>query len=202
MKETLHRYLPEKSIDRIFSLIRQEGVHLKIVSERRTRHGDYRKLSNGQHQITINANLNKYRFLITLIHEIAHLLAFKKFGRRIKPHGNEWKYTFQHLMLPFITPSIFPHELLPLLARHFKNPKASSDTDVALAIALKRYDPDNQKDFLFELQKGSIFRTSNGKVFKKDRKRVKRFECIELSTGKIYIFQPHAEVECIRHVLP
>ncbi len=200
MKETLRHYVPDQAVDRVFALIKKEGVHLKIVKERKTRHGDYRKLADGQHQITINANLNQYRFLITLVHELAHLTAFKNFGRHIKPHGREWKYTFQHLMLPFITPAIFPKDILPLLARHFKNPKASSDTDAPLAMALKKFDAGPQKDFLFELKKGSLFKTPNGKIFKKDRKRVKRYECIELSTGKIYIFQPHAEVEFLKHV--
>ncbi|TDA81831.1 sprT domain-containing protein, partial [Halomonas marinisediminis] len=88
---------------------------------------------NNRHQITINANLNSYRFLITLIHEIAHFEAFEKYGRFIKPHGKEWKYTFQRLMLPLINPKVFPEQLLPLIANHFRNPKASSDTDVNLS---------------------------------------------------------------------
>nr|WP_313791522.1 SprT-like domain-containing protein [Lacinutrix neustonica] len=54
--------------------------------------------------MTINENLNHYKFLITLIHEIAHFEAYKAFGRYIKPHGLEWKRTFQKLMLPFINP--------------------------------------------------------------------------------------------------
>ena len=49
-------------------------------------------------------NLNPYRFLMTLVHEVAHLVAFQKYGRAIKPHGKEWKFTFQTLMLPFIRP--------------------------------------------------------------------------------------------------
>ena len=108
------------------------------MNERVTRHGDYRRRkAHGNHQITVNASLNKYRFLITLIHEIAHLMAFEKYGRHIKPHGLEWKKTFQHLMLPFIRPEIFPSQLLPLLARHFKNPKASSSTDAHIIDGFK-----------------------------------------------------------------
>lgn len=198
MKDILKKYLPERSVDIIFSLIKQENIHLKIVRERVTRHGDYRRMTNGQHLITINAGANPYRFLITLVHEIAHLHAFKKYGKNIKPHGTEWKYTFQHLMLPFINPEIFPKDLLPVLARHFKNPKASSDTDAYLSIALKSYDPVNNKNYIFEIPEGSTFRISNGKVFIKGKKRIKRYECIEISTRKIYIFQPNAEVELIR----
>nr|WP_210423749.1 SprT-like domain-containing protein [Croceivirga thetidis] len=180
-------------------MIKQFGVHLKIVNERVTRHGDYRRMPNGQHQITVNATLNKYRFLITLVHEISHLVAFEKFGRRIKPHGIEWKRTFQELMVPFIRPQIFPTQLLPLMARHFKNPKASSSTDSQLAIALKAYDPvqQSEKSYVFELPLGSTFRLYNGKLFKKGNKRRKRYECVELSTGRLYLFQPNAEVELI-----
>tara|TARA_R110002020_G_scaffold156296_6_gene338305 strand:- start:44 stop:637 length:594 start_codon:yes stop_codon:yes gene_type:complete len=197
MKQVLAKYIPQQAVEPVFELIKNFGIHLKIVNERVTRHGDYRKMPNGGHQITVNTNLNTYRFFITLIHEIAHLVAFQKFGSRIKPHGKEWKYTFQQLMLPFIRPEIFPSQLLPIIANHFKNPKASSDTDARLSIALKQFDPPNDKNYIFEIPLGSTFRLYNGKVFKKGRKRIKRYECVETATGRIYLFQPNAEVELI-----
>ncbi|WP_031428029.1 SprT-like domain-containing protein [Flavimarina sp. Hel_I_48] len=197
MERILSRYIPDQAVAPVFELIKTFGVHLKVVDERTTRHGDYRRMPDGTHQITVNTNLNTYRFLITLIHEIAHLVAFKKFGRSIKPHGREWKHTFQQLMLPFIRPEIFPSKLLPLIARHFKNPKASSDTDALLSIALKEYDPDNDKYYIFEIPVGSVFRIYNGKIFKKGNKRIKRYECIEQKTQRVYLFQPNAEVELI-----
>ncbi len=137
MSDTLARYIPEHAVKPVFELIVTHHVHLKIVNERQTRHGDYRKGLSGKHEITVNSSLNKYKFLITLIHEIGHLVAFEKFGRNIKPHGQEWKYSFQQLMVPFIRPEIFPNHLLPLLARHFRNPTASSDTDAQFVISLK-----------------------------------------------------------------
>lgn len=198
MKEVLGKYIPEQAVDPVFELIKNFGIHLKIVNERVTRHGDYRRMPDGGHQITVNTNLNTYRFLVTLIHEIAHLVAFKKYGNRIKPHGREWKHTFQSLMLPFIRPEIFPTQLLPVLARHFKNPKASSDTDARLSLALKEFDPPNDKNYIFEIPQGSLFRIYNGKIFKKGIKRVKRYECLETATGRTYLFQPNAEVELIK----
>src|SRR5690606_12866939 len=150
------------------------------------------------HQITINVSENKDRFFITLIHEIAHLEAFEIYGKQIKPHGVQWKNTFQKLMLPFLNPSVFPNELLPLLAKHFKNPKASSDTDIKLALVLKQFDKNIGKTFIFELEEGTLFKIYNGRVFKKMSKRIKRFECIEISTGKRYLFNHNAEVELIR----
>lgn len=197
MKQVLEKYIPPASVKLSFELIKANNVHLKIVNERVTRHGDYRKMPDGRHQITVNANLNPYRFLITLVHEIAHLVAFQKYGRRIKPHGKEWKNTFQYLMLPFLRPDVFPNLLLPLLALHFKNPKASSDTDAKLSLALKQYDPPNDKNYIFEIPHGGTFRLYNGKTFKRGNKRVKRYECLELATGRIYLFNPNAEVELL-----
>jgi hypothetical protein len=197
VKHIISPYLPEHSVDTVFELIKMYGVHLKIVNDRVTRHGDYRRTPQGYHQITVNASLNKYRFLITLIHEIAHLAAFEKYGRNIKPHGDEWKLVFQKLMVPFIRPEIFPAQLLPLLARHFRNPKASSDTDTSLALALKQFDERNDKNYIFEVPLGAHFRIYNGKIFQKGAQRLKRFECVEVGTGKIYLFNPNAEVELL-----
>lgn len=198
MKNVLAPYLPEHAVDTVFEMIKLYGVHLKIVNERVTRHGDYRRDESGYHKITVNSNLNKYRFLITLIHEIAHLAAFEKYGRNIKPHGDEWKLTFQKLMVPFIRPEIFPNQLLPLLARHFRNPKASSDTDASLSLALKQFDEaESEKTYIFQIPYGSTFRIYNGKIFKKGAQRVKRFECMEVSTGRMYLFNPNAEVELL-----
>jgi hypothetical protein len=198
MESVLSSYLPERAVAPCMALIKENRVHLKIVNERVTRHGDYRRLANGRHQITVNATLNKYRFLITLVHEIAHLVAFEKYGRRIKPHGLEWKRTFQYLMLPYIRPEIFPSGLLPLLARHFRNPKASSSTDANLSIALKKFDTQqSDASYVFELPIGSVFRIYNGKLFRKGNRRTKRYECVEVSSGKVYLFQPNAEVELI-----
>lgn len=198
MSDTLLKYLPEHAVNLCFELIKTNGVHLKIVNERQTRHGDYRKGLSGKHEITVNSNLNKYRFLITLVHEISHLVAFEKFGRNIKPHGNEWKITFQQLMVPFIRPEIFPNSVLSLVANHFRNPTASSDTDARLAFALKQFDerkPDVH--YIHEVPSGSLFRIKNGRIFKKNGLRTKRYECIEVNTGRLFLFNANAEVEII-----
>lgn len=198
MREILFKYLPENAVIPCFELIKVNNIYLRIVNERKTRHGDYRQLPNGQHLITMNATANKYRFLITFIHEVAHLIAFERFGRIIKPHGNEWKYTFQQLMRPFIIPEIFPQQLLGILQRHFLNPMSSSDVDPVLAIALKQFDISENVSFIYEIPIGSTFRIKDGRVFRKGQRRVKCYDCVEVSSGKKYIFQPHAEVELIK----
>ena len=197
MQNQIKNYIPETALDIVVRLLDEEHLVVKIKNERKTRHGDYRQLPNGKHQITVNSNLNKYRFLITLVNEIAHLEAYKRFGKFIKPHGKEWKHTFQYLMLPFLNPEIFPNELFPLLAEHFKNPKASSDTDTQLALALKQFDAPNDRTYVFEVPLGVTFKLYNGRIFKKGQKRRKRFECMEVNSGKLYLFNPNAEVELL-----
>ncbi len=199
MQNALKSYLPLSAVPEVERLLEDDNLFIKIKKERKTRHGDYKSLPNGKHQITINSNLNKYRFLMTLIHEIAHFRAFQNFGVLIKPHGREWKHTFKYLMLPFLNPEVFPENLLPLLAHHFKNPRASSDTDVKLSYALRQFDAPNDKTYIFNVPMGSVFKLYNGKVFKMIKKRVKRYECVEVNSGRIYLFNPNAEVELLKN---
>jgi len=188
-------YIPDLAIDPCLELLGSHRVEVKVVNHRVSKHGDYRKNPSGYHQITVNSSLNPYRFLITLIHEIAHLRAFEMYGRRIKPHGSEWKQTFKELMLPFLRPDIFPSELLPHLAKHFINPNSSSAVDAKLSLALNRFDEKEERIYLLDLPQGSVFAIHNGRQFKKGQQRVKRFECAEMHSGRVYLFQPHTEVE-------
>lgn len=195
--EILKKYFPERAVEVCWELIRQHHIHLKIVNERKTRHGDYRKLSHGGHQITINANRNPYAFLLTFIHELAHLIAFEQYGSHIKPHGKEWKFIFQKLMFPLLNETIFPEKLLRILVVHFQNPKASSDTDTQLYLTLKEFDPPSSKSYVFELLEGERFRLCDGRIFIRGKKQIKRYLCQEERTGKWFLFQPHFQVESI-----
>tara|TARA_B110000967_G_C18582047_1_gene410185 strand:+ start:69 stop:668 length:600 start_codon:yes stop_codon:yes gene_type:complete len=197
MVDALHDYIPDTAFEQVTQLLSHGNLVVKIKRERKTRHGDYRRLPNGKHQITINSTLNPYQFLITLIHEIAHFEAYTTYGKRIKPHGSEWKLVFQLLMLPFLRPEVFPNEVLPLLATHFKNPKASSDSDTVLALKLKQFDQPNGKTFIFEVPEGTVFKLYNGKLFRKGPKLRTRYQCTNLATGRLYVFNPNAEVELV-----
>jgi hypothetical protein len=194
-QEILGKYLPENSVLLVVELLKQNPCHLKIVKNRKTKHGDFRKYSNGGYQITINNDLNCYRFLLTLVHEIAHLVTYKK-RKSVKPHGIEWKRNFQHLMLPFVNDEVYPNEILPFLAKYLINPKASTDADVNLSLALKQYDALTNKSFIFEIPMDSKF-SHNNRIFIKGNKRRTRYECVEIQTDKKYLFHQNAEVDLL-----
>ena len=187
-------YVPSQAVVYIEELLSSYDIQLKIKSERKTRHGDFRVLKNRKCLITVNSNLNKYRFLLTLIHEISHLYVYKLFKNSIKPHGSEWKNQFRILISPVLNPDVFPKELLPLLATYFKNPKASTDSDIELVKMLKMFDPPTNKNYIHELDLGTRFDIYNGKIFKLEKKLRKRYKCIEVETGKYYLFNANAEI--------
>jgi len=186
-------FVPSKAIPFIEFLINEHSFTLKIVNQRETKHGDFRQLPDGRFQITVNNNLNKYQFLLTLVHEIAHHVTHQKFGR-VQPHGKEWKMVFQHLMLPFLRPEIYPMEMLPFLARYFKNPKASTDTDADLSLALRGNVAETGKHFIFDIPFGSLFVFKNT-IYKRGNKRRTRYECMNMSNKKVYLFNQNVEIE-------
>ena len=175
-KNTIENYVPTASLNLLTQYLERWKVNIVITRKRHTKYGDFRVLPEGGHQITINQMPNPYRFLIITLHEIAHLVSYQDFGRGIKPHGKEWKNTYRNIILPFLTPDIFPEELLKILQLHFRNPRASSDTDLKLVVALNKFDPSSEKNYIFELDKGTVFEIHNGRKFILVKKRVKRYE--------------------------
>ena len=186
--------IPEASSEYVKSLIFSENLTIKLKKSRKTKHGDFSIKKNGLCMITINDDLNQYRFLITLIHEISHYIAYMKHGPYIKPHGVEWKNIFKNLLLPIINPEIIPNDVLKPLAIYAKNPKASSDTDLNLSLALNRYNI-NQCDYVFKLSNGSVFKASNERVYVMIKKLRKRYECMDIITKNLYLFSPNVKIK-------
>lgn len=192
MTSNYQQFIPSAAIPFIEFLVNEHNFTLKIVNQRATKHGDFRGLPDGKFQITVNNNLNQYQFLLTLVHEIAHHVTHQKFGSTL-PHGKEWKTVFQHLMLPFLNPIIYPEHILPYLANYLKNPKASTDADVKLSLALKGNIAAIGKYFVFQIPISSLF-IFNNIIYKRGNKRRTRYECINMSNKKTYLFNQNVEV--------
>lgn len=194
--EVLKKYIPEGAVETIARWIVDFDFKLKIKKERSTKLGDYSSPQNGMnHVITINHNLNKYSFLVTLVHEVAHLSTFNKFKNTVAPHGQEWKNEFKILMQPFLVTEIFPVDVLYAIRKYLQNPAASSCTDTNLLRTLKLYDENTRQIFLEYLPYKSVFLYNGNKVFEKGERIRKRFRCIEIATGTVYLFNPLTEVE-------
>tara|TARA_B100000945_G_scaffold175797_1_gene141018 strand:+ start:681 stop:1268 length:588 start_codon:yes stop_codon:yes gene_type:complete len=195
MKDILS-LIPYEVNDYVKSLIEGQDLIIKTVPKRRTKHGDYRKFKN-KNIITINLLDNKYRFLLILIHELAHFNVYKK-NIRTNPHGSIWKNEFKKLLQPILDKNIFPNVLQILIKAHMKSPKSSFSYDSPLEMELNKYDNDDENyTYLEDIDIGNIFRYNNDKLYKKIEKRRKRYLCIESDSGRKYLFLPHAKVELI-----
>lgn len=193
----LSSFLPEGSFEQVAHYLQQYKVHLTIAKERQSILGNYRnKVVDKNHRISVNGNLNKYSFLITLLHELAHLLAHEKYGNRIPAHGRQWKEEYGKILSEFIPKKNFPPEIEKLLVQSLKNPAATTCAEPQLIRALKKFDVKKENHFFVEeLPAGCLFKTKNGAIFKKGERIRKRFKCIEVATKKLYLFSPVYEVE-------
>ena len=192
----LQTYLPPNTFEAVRQYLHQYQVHLTVAKERKSILGDYRHRTHGKtHRISVNGNLNTYSFLITLLHELAHLLTFEKFGNKVQSHGKEWKFIFGQLLDQFIRHEVFPINIKHALLQSLQNPAASSCADDVLLRVLKTYDKRKENVvFVENLLEGQLFKTHDGKVFKKGEKLRKRFKCIEVATKRLYLFSPVYEV--------
>lgn len=196
----LSKYIPIEAAPIISQWINDTGCRFKVTRSRSTKLGDYRAPFRGSpHQITVNHDLNPYSFLITTIHEFAHLKTFQDHTNKVKPHGVEWKMNFKNLMAPFLKLNIFPSDIIIAISTYMDNPAASSCTDLNLYRVLKQYDTKVIDALHIEdLEQNTIFSLKNGRTFQKGEKLRKRYKCIELASNKVYLFHPLAEVYLVK----
>ena len=193
--EVLAQYMPPAAAPIIAKWIDYFQCEFKIAKNRTTKLGDYRHpFKDKGHKISVNNDLNPYAFLVTTVHEFAHLLTWNDHKNKAKPHGTEWKNNFKRMMNPFFEKDVFPLDIHHTIINYLNNPAASSCTDLTLARALKKYDTHLSTTRIEELPIGAIFVLKDGRKFKKGDRLRKRFRCECLDNGKIYLFNPLAEV--------
>jgi SprT protein len=193
-RQVFERFVPEQSVDYCVELYESHGFEFKITRARRTKLGDFRYDPDiRKFTITVNNDLNPYAFLITYLHEVAHLFTYKQHQDGVLPHGEEWKNVFKEVTKPLLNTDVFPEPVLHTLLSYFKNPKASSCSDPKLQMILKQFDRPNGKVFLKALTIGSEF-LFNQRHFRKLQKRRTRSLCLELKTNRRYYISEIAEV--------
>lgn len=138
---TLESFLPKGAFEFVSQYLQTYKVHLTITRSRKTVLGDYKHaIANHNHRITINSDLNPYAFLITLLHELAHLLCYDTYKNKVAAHGKEWKKIYSTLLSTFIPLNIFPNDIQAALQQSIQNPAASSCREVELMKVLYKYD--------------------------------------------------------------
>lgn len=192
--QRLAEHLPPDTASGVWDFIEHNKVQFRISKPRKSKLGDYRPPHGGKgHRISVNGDLNPYAFLITTLHEFAHLLNWNEYKNRKSPHGKEWKQAFRFILEPYVSSRIFPDDVTQALESYLVNPAASSCADVNLLKALKSYDT-HQKILLEELPDSSTFKLSNGLIFEKGHRLRKRYKCYCLSNKRWYYVSGVAEV--------
>ena len=196
MMSNLSRYIDSNAVNKIESWLKDFNLDLVISRPSKTRLGVFIRRYNDKDRIIINDNLNKYAFLITLIHELAHASVADKFKNNVRPHGQEWKDEFRKMMLSFLTPRFFPRDLLECLSKHLINPSSSTFRDIELSKILQKYDNRNIIT-VHQLDDGDEFKTIDGKKFRRICKLRKNYKCINLENSRLYRVSPLEEFDLI-----
>ena len=195
----LKSYLPPGSFEDVLHYLQHYKVHLTITRQRQSILGDYRHaMADKTHRISVNGNLNQYAFLITLLHELAHLFTYEQFGHRVQSHGREWKNEFSKILARFLLKKIFPTDIEKALLSTLQNPAASSCGDEKLLRVLHHYDEKKEGIRLVEqIPEGALFVIRGGRIFKRGEKIRKRYKCTEVKTGKMYLFSAVYEISVL-----
>lgn len=192
---SLSRYLPSPFIEYVTDIFIASKVRFSIVRSRATKLGDFRAGINGEkHRITVNGDLNPYSFLITTLHEFAHLNTYVQYGSRVMPHGEEWKKEFKKLLLPVIDSKELPKDIENALVNSLVNMKASSCTDHQLSRVLLKYNEQKSGEIILEELPMNTPFLLNGREFVKGPLRRKRYVCREVSSNRSYLVNSLAQV--------
>ena len=195
IRNAIRPFVPAGTEVPLAEKIVKSRCHLTITRDRKTKAGDYRHpFGNQGHRISVNGTLNQFAFLITFVHEMAHLTNWERHGRKVNPHGKEWKMAFQEEMLPFLREDVFPDDILKQLRIHMKSPKSATVRDLDLMRLLKSYDDPSHKVLLEDVPENEEFQLGS-KRFIKGVKLRKRFRCELVGTGRVYLVSAIAEVE-------
>lgn len=191
----LENFLPENALPYLKIWFGSYPCHLKITKNRNSKLGDYRKLPDKSHQITVNGTLEPQLFFFVLTHELAHLIAFEKYGRRISPHGAEWKQTFREMLLESLT--VYAEDLRPIIQKFSKSPKANFMASPELVKYFHVPKEDDEQTFIENLKKGELFEYKK-EIFVIEETTKKRYLCKNIKSSRKYYFRNLAQVKKLK----
>jgi hypothetical protein len=192
---TLRKHIPAPAVSYCFQLWQDRHFKFKLRKSRQSKVGDFSCKHGETPQITVNEDLHPFLFLITYVHEVAHLHVHEQYGHKAEAHGEEWKSKFRELLQPVMITEIFPDKILRGLRRHMVNPKASTFSDSEMTELLRDADPKwSRATLLSEIPEGSLFGL-HGKWFRKGALQRTRVLCLELKTRRKFLVPADMPVE-------
>ncbi|MFY0643937.1 MAG: SprT-like domain-containing protein [Bacteroidia bacterium] len=179
----------------ITEYLNKHECELILCKPRRSKLGDF-SVRGKQKRIKINRNLNQFRFMLTLIHEIAHLKTHYELGWKCKPHGEEWKDNYRLLLEIWKIGDLFSHsvELINLFNYEVAKPSACSGIHKEKEAVLGQFDSNNTGVQLGNVAEGQEF-IFKEVLYRKIKNRRTRTLCIRLSNQKMYTIHQASLVE-------
>ena len=202
MQAVFQKYLPAPSLHYCLSLWQQYEFDFKVTRPRQSKFGDFRTQPGHRERISVNGDCNPYSFLITYLHEVAHLITYRKHNRKAAPHGREWKDNFRELLQPVLNETVFPISILTHVRHYAQNPKASTASDAPLMLALGLYETNlnpittENKTTLHQIAEGGCF-VFRQKTYVRGTLRRSRYVIFEPKSKKQFLLPAHALVEKI-----
>ncbi len=194
LSSLLEKQVPPGSLKYCLQLWQENPFQFTLRHSRVTKLGDFSCRPGQSPRITVNADSHPYVFLLTYVHEVAHLRVHSRLGWKAAPHGREWKDAFRALCEPLFTLAVFPEDVAHALRLHLRNPKASSLTDTHLTRVLHQYDEEKRNALrLADLPEGSQFQI-RGRWFAKGKLRRTRVLCKEIASRRNYLIAADALV--------
>lgn len=190
----LEKYLPKETLPYLKRWFADNAIHIHITRGRHSKLGDYRTMPDATHKITINSTLPPYLFFFVLTHELAHLIAFKRYGRKISPHGSEWKRTFSEMLLESI--DVYEDAIKPAILKYALAPKANFMSSPDLVRYYESKTGNAGDVFVEALPPGARF-CYRGREFRLKEKLKINYLCQETATGRNYTFKPLAKVQIL-----
>lgn len=194
-RKTLLEHLPENSLELLVTWLEQFHVSLRITKKRTSKMGDYRPpLKKSFHRISVNGDLHPLAFLVTLVHELAHLIIWESYGRKVRPHGEEWKKQFRSMLNEVFETGVFPDGEGEIVLRFIHGRISYRTFNIQFEKRMHALAPGDQGAMLSELPVNSIFSIHNGRRFVKLEKLRTRYRCREVKTGRVYFISGLAKV--------
>lgn len=198
IRKSLRRYLPTDAVQPFWEYMQHYRIAFHITRSRHTKLGDYRlpTPAHSQHAISVNGDLNPAFFLWVLLHEMAHLDTFVRYGRSVRPHGREWQQAYALQLQHYL--HCFPQEIQPLIVRYISSLPLSHPrkNDIERQLSLLGIEVGNSFPVLNELTAGSQFalRSHPERRFRAIEKRRTRWLCLCIDDGRKYLISGTAEV--------